>query len=668
MHILEGKALRYALDEKSRVVSVYNRLTAHEYVYMPGELWKLIYQEGERTEIPVYASDQDAVFTEEPGRLTVTYSGIRGDGRTLDADLRVVLEMDDRGLTARTEIENRDGQAQIMEISLTAVSGVRSLGGDAERDAIAWPLQMGIRVPCPAFSDLSVYSGFRKYERHDQFHTDLDNPYPGGTSMQWYDWYNGNEGLYVGSHDTSQHTICLHVERDVRSNVLRMGVNRYPMLGRGESWRSAPTVYRPHKGDWHQGAKFYREFMLGSGHWAAPDQPDWVRDFSGWLRLIFKQHHGECNWVFSDIPRLYDEAEAAGMKTIFLLGWERGGFARRWPDYVVDERMGGEAGLKKAIDYVHAKGGKVIMFLSYALIDHQSDFYLKEGGSACTIKSMWGEDIPFAETYCGEGTYRKIPNPPMPMYLSCPGSDLWQEKMVASANTCLDLGADGVLYDIGGHLPFFCYDPSHGHRKPSHSHERKGERYQGLRENVKRYGSGRAVLQEHVVDVLSQHMDICQSVNSCRQPDDMVEMFRYTFPELVITNRECGQDESDYRNDVNRTALLGLRYDMTIYRCCGTLSDIPRYAAYLAEVNALRAGHADTLLRGRFVDEDGFRWSNHALRAKGYVGSRGQESVLLWNPTDESLTTAVNFDNGVSGEFTVAPQSLAVADSEPPAT
>ena len=46
MHILEGKALRYALDEKSRVVSVYNRLTAHEYVYMPGELWKLIYQEG----------------------------------------------------------------------------------------------------------------------------------------------------------------------------------------------------------------------------------------------------------------------------------------------------------------------------------------------------------------------------------------------------------------------------------------------------------------------------------------------------------------------------------------------------------------------------------------------------------------------------------------------
>ena len=663
-YFLEGASLRYGLDERGRVASVYNKLTAHEYVYLKGELWKLIYQEGDRTEIPVYSSDQEFQCLEEENRLTLIYHGLRGDGRQLDADVRVILDMEDRGLTVRTEIENRDADAQIMEISLTAVSGVRSLNGTPENDFIAWPLQMGIRVPNPAYSDLSVYSGFRKYERHDQFHTDLDNPYPGGMSMQWYDWYNGEEGLYVGSHDVTHHTICMHVERDVKENVLRMGVNRYPMLNQGESWKSQPTVYWPHRGDWHQGARYYRQFMLDSGNWRAPDQPEWTRDFSGWLRVILKQHHGECNWTYHDIPRLYDEAEAAGMKTLFLLGWEKGGFARRWPDYVVDERMGGEDVLKKGVEYVHGKGGKVLMFLSYALVDHQSDFYLRENGQSCTIKSMWGEEISFSETYCGEGTYRKIPNPPMPMYLSCPGSDLWQKKMVDSANTCLDLGVDGVLYDIGGHLPFFCYDKSHGHEKPSHSHERKAERYRGLRENVKKRGKDYAVLQEHVVDVLSQHMDICHGVNSCKQPWDMVEIFRYTFPELIITNRESGQDESDYRNDVNRTALLGLRYDMTVYRCCGSLSDIPRYAAYLKEVNALRARHADTLLRGRFVDEDGFTWDQKALRAKGFVGSQGQEAVLLWNPTDEKLETTVTFDGGRQAACEVAPQSLAVVRSD----
>ena len=664
MYVLEGKAMRYALDDRGRVASVYNKLTCHEYVYEKGELWKLIYQEGERMEIPVYASDQAFSCRCEPDRLVLEYRGLQGDKRRLDVDVDLILEMDEQGLTVRSMIENRDDLARVMEISVTAVSGVRSLSGEPEKDFIAWPLQMGIRVPNPAYSDLSVYSGFRKYERHDQYHTDLDNPYPGGMSMQWFDWYNQEEGLYVGSHDLTHHTICMHVERDVKRNVLGMGVNRYPMLEKGEAWESAPTVYRPHLGDWHQGSKHYREFMLKSGNFRAPDQPDWARDFSGWLRVILKQHHGECNWTYADIPRLYDEAEAAGMKTLFLLGWEKGGFARRWPDYEVDERMGGEALLRQGIEYVHQKGGKVIMFLSYALVDHQSNFYRREGGGSATIKSMWGEEIPFAETYCGEGSYRKIPNPPMPMYLSCPGSDLWQQKMISSADTCLDLGADGVLYDIGGHLPFFCYDPGHHHGKPSHSHERKAERYKGLRENVKKRGQDFAVLQEHVVDVLSQHMDICHGVNSFKQPQDMVELFRYTFPELIITNRERGQDESDYRNDVNHTALLGLRFDMTIFRCCGALSDIPRYAAYLKEVNALRQKHADTLLRGRFVDEDGFSWDQKAIRAKGYVGDHGQEAVVLWNPTDVPVKTTVAFDNGVCAECLVEPQRLAVARSD----
>ena len=97
---------------------------------------------------------------------------------------------------------------------------------------------------------------------------------------------------------------------------------------------------------------------------------------------------------------MYDELEASGLKTLYLLGWEEGGFARQWPDFRVDERMGGEKLLREGIEYVHKKGGKVLMFLSYALIDHHSDFYLKEGGDKATIRSIWGEDIPFAETYC----------------------------------------------------------------------------------------------------------------------------------------------------------------------------------------------------------------------------------------------------------------------------
>ena len=44
-------------------------------------------------------------------------------------------------------------------------------------------------------------------------------------------------------------------------------------------------------------------------------------------------------------------------------------------------------------------------------------------------------------------------------------------------------------------------------------------------------------------------------------------MYRYTFPELVMTNRECGEDEVDYKAMAGYSFLLGLRFDMTIFRC-----------------------------------------------------------------------------------------------------
>ena len=667
MLTLQGKTMRYALNDLGQVVSVYNKLTCHEYVFQPGNLWKLIYQEGERTEIPVDSTGQAFTArtdTTEDGdeRLRLTYDGLKGDERDLNVRLVLTFILSDETLSVQAELVNND-PSPMMELQVTAASGMRSLSGSPETDAIAWPVDLGRRIPNPAFSDLSVYAGYRKYERHDQFHTDLNALYPGRLSMQWYDWYNESEGLYVGSHDPSHQATCLHVERDVKQNILRMGVIRYPMLNTGESWQSAPIVYAPHLGDWHAGAKRYRSWIEREGNWHKPDQPEWMLQFKGWLRVILKQHHMELNWDYSQIEALYDEAAAAGMDTIFLLGWEKGGFARMWPDYVVDDRMGGEAGLKAAIDKVHAKGGKVLMFLSYALIDRASDYYQKGPGRKATTKSLWGEEIPFSETYCGEGTWRKLGNPPMPMYLSCAGSPDWQEKMIESARTCLDLGADGVLYDIGGMTPYFCFDDSHTHAKPSHSCSDKARRYGELHDYIRSRGADKAIMMEHNIDVFAQHMDLSQGgTTSPSDPRSLLELYRYTFPELIMTNRNIGHDEENFRDKANYSFLYGLRYDMSIYRCCGALSDIPNYAVYLKELNGLRARYQEFLLKGRFIDNEGFCLDNQDLAAKAYRAGDGRVAVVLWNKGDCSQCYSICGleDGAVSQCGTVAPSSVAV--------
>jgi len=682
MYCLQGKTLRYVLDKQGRCLSFQNLLTGHEYIHTPGALWKIIYSihGTERVEVPIWADRQQFSASTDETEITLVYNGLVGEeDRPVDALLTLHLRMTGLGLQVTADLENHDPSVQLVELQLTPVSGARSLSGIPEDDYIAWPSDLGQRVRNPAFADLSTYAGFRKYERHDQFHTDMDALYQAGrASMQWYDWYNGAEGLYCGSEDTTYQALGLHIERDVASNVLRFGFIRYPMLEQGETWSCQAMDFYPHQGDWHAGSKLYRAWITQCGGFIPPVRPQWCQDFTGWLRLIFKQHHGEINWDYSMIPALYDELEAAGLKTLYMLGWEQGGFARLWPDFVPDERMGGAEKLKEGIDYVHQKGGKVLMFLSYALIDHQSEFYRKQGGDTATIRSIWNKDIPFAETYCGEGTYRKIGNPAMPMYLACPGAPVWQDKMKEAAKVCLDLGADGVLYDIGGMQPFFCYAKGHTHKKPSHSHESKAANYADLRKYVKSFGEDNIILMEHNVDIYAQSMDLSQgnatipdarllqpetagNPADARNDTTLREMYRYTFPELLMTNRECGEDEVHYKALAGYSFLLGLRFDMTIYRCCGSLKDIPNYTAYLKELNGLYHTFADYILRGTFVDTDGFQNSNPLVFAKGWRSAAGAMAVTLWNPTGDDQEVVLTADGKTAGQEITVPAEKATA-------
>ena len=204
----------------------------------------------------------------------------------------------------------------------------------------------------------------------------------------------------------------------------------------------------------------------------------------------------------------------------------------------------------------------------------------------------------------------------MPMYRACPGSELWQKKMIWAARQCMASWAlYGVLYDLGGLEPFFCYARNHTHKKPSQANESKARLFAELRRVVRSYGEDKVILMEHNVDIYGMSMDVAQGhathperrfmdPSSYKNPDawkqdsTLREMYRYTFPELVMTNRECGEDENHYRAYAGYSFLLGLRFDMTIWRCCGSLKDIPNYAAYLKQLNAVSTEYAEFVQRG----------------------------------------------------------------------
>ncbi|MDD5728981.1 MAG: hypothetical protein PHV59_10495, partial [Victivallales bacterium] len=99
------------------------------------------------------------------------------------------------------------------------------------------------------------------------------------------------------------------------------------------------------------------------------------------------------------------------------------------------------------------------------------------------------------------------------------------------------------------------------------------------------------------------------------------EWSRYTFPEVIISDREI-RDDSDIERRVNLGLLRGFRSDVEIYRCRATIAQTPHYQAYLKQANRLRDKYSELLLNGMMCDSDGFEIDNPELSASAFTAGR----------------------------------------------
>ena len=107
-------------------------------------------------------------------------------------------------------------------------------------------------------------------------------------------------------------------------------------------------------------------------------------------------------------------------------------------------------------------------------------------------------------------------------------------------------------------------------------------------------------------------------------------MFRYTFPEAIVTNRVQGPEQSDRKKQFGHAFSLGLRFEGA-----GRAQD-----PYMTRLIALYNKHADILLEGRFVDTEGFLCDNSRVSSHALVAGN-RMAVTLWNPTDVAQRAGV---------------------------
>jgi hypothetical protein len=198
-------------------------------------------------------------------------------------------------------------------------------------------------------------------------------------------------------------------------------------------------------------------------------------------------------------------------------------------------------------------------------------------------------------------------------------------------------GVNGLMYDqIGGRPPYICFDKEHPHAKPSLANgPGKIQNMKRLRELIKSRDPEFAFLMELNVDIYSGVGDITQPVQYgfTPGPESFGEMFKYTFPDRIITNRTGGGD---------RKAAFGHGFSLQ-WRVDGMMRDTTDsvIAPYLTRLNQLRTQFADLLLEGTFVDDEGFTSDNAQVSAHAYLAGN-RMAVTLWNPdtTPERLHVA----------------------------
>jgi hypothetical protein len=125
---------------------------------------------------------------------------------------------------------------------------------------------------------------------------------------------------------------------------------------------------------------------------------------------------------------------------------------------------------------------------------------------------------------------------------------------------------------------------------------------------------------------------------------NFVDWFRYTFPEIILSDRDI-RDDTDIERRVNHTVLKGLRNDVEIYRCRALIDETPHYQDYLTQINQLKDKFKDLLLMGTYLDTEGINHTNGDIEARRFQNGN-KMAIVLTQSHLASARTVLNIPQG----------------------
>ena len=569
-----------------------------------------------------------------------TWDGVEVEGKPCPIRLIARVKVVGDDLECVMTVENQSPY-KIDYVWYPILAGVRQLYPGEADDLLAPYLSGALKPQADIYNQEWQDRGGNRYWYHCRQMKFFSYP-QNWFGMQWMDLYNANGkgGLYLTSRDNDRFCTFFAFEHERAATPMTIALVKAPFLDPGESAAGPANVFSLHEGDWHTGARKYRDWMLT---WCKrKERAEWVRNLDGWLAV--QGHVGDYHIEVSyeDYPDWYEKAKSIGLNTLHLhcgvheQGIEGGN--PYWNDW--SERMGGKETLMRSIEEIHARGGHIVSFakenkVNTGLPEFFSRFYhhaikLRDGGIPHRNYPIGTIDMQLGTAY---------------LACMCRAHEKWHDFIVPILEDLATTGLDGVMLDEWCSGLFFCFDPNHTHKKPSDQWAGQLELGRKIAAAWRRHNPEHLLAAEEIWDAAYEFMDLSFARG---YPSDYGQVYRYALPWIQRT-AELLENDYDY---LNHAFACGFIFAFCFDDYHSGPEAYPEYAAYIREVVRIRGDVRRYFLDGEFHDT-----LIHRLEGDPEIVARtyrldGKDLVAVYNRRPEPGTFILTLD-GLPREWTI---------------
>ncbi len=630
--VLQTKFLNFEMDENGENAGFIIRGKEDDAAH-GSDYFRLILDDGMRTEIPILSHKQTGKATMDGNRLVVTYEKLVSEyGDTYDVKFTVTVEIEDGLLKFTPAVENNTKNVRINEC-FCPLADFNSLYGDKKDDIIYFPNGLGTRVvdPWKFLSDMTSI-----WYHHDDTEVFWHYPYPRAT-MGWFGVESNGHFLYAARYDEQARYCFMTVKQRIHSDPtnLMLGFDHFPMARPGEKLTLPSSVLGMLEGDWRAGADVYRAWA-DKTFFKVTEKADWVKNLTGWQRIIMRSQYGEDYYKPADLPKMYEAGAKHGIHTLFLFAWWKDGMDRNYPTYE-EAYPGAFKDLAENIRKVQDMGGRVILECNCHFLDPKNPFY-KEFGDEVKLLDINGNEHRPAFVYPGRGEFRaEYGKHQFP--ICCSGTERWRNQVLSQLRQMGDLGADCVFADCFCGCPYQpCFNDRHEHGA------RVDEEWIGHRkffDAAVEYcnEAERVFAGEVVTDVAAPYTQFIHglvNVDYKIKSNQFPQLFRYTFPEVITTDRGNRDGEGDARKRRRYALTTGVRLDCELYVCRADIGRDEKYAAIVEEYTTYLNKYGEFYFDGLFTVIDTSKLPYYIKRGEFYNADKSKVLRVLYNASNDS--------------------------------